>query len=245
MNRGLGALVVVVVAATAGYLGWQSQVHRQSANEPKIVAAAQPAAGQTAPSSTTATAKVPPDTPQPAEPVHPTVPDTIPDLNLPDIKGQQKSLRDYLGRPLIVNFWATWCGPCRKEIPLLERLRQTYRGERLEVVGVAVDFQAAVAQYLQKTPISYPLLIGEDQGLAAAEKFGMEPELPFSVFADAKGRIIAVKVGELHQNEADYILRAMRQVESGKQSLEQARAGIAEKLRMFAVERAKSGADNS
>jgi hypothetical protein len=113
------------------------------------------------------------------------------------------------------------------------------------VVGVAVDFQSAVAQYLQKSPIAYPLLVGEDQGLAAAEKFGMEPVLPFSVFADARGRIIAVKVGELHKDEADYILNSMHLIETGKKSLEQARADIAEKLRSFAVERAKAGISES
>ena len=166
-------------------------------------------------------------------------------MTLPDAKGQQKSLRDYLGHPVIINFWATWCAPCRREIPLLLQLRQAYRGEHLEVVGIAVDFQAAVAEYLQKTPIAYPLLVGQDQGLAAAEKFGMEPVLPFSVFADATGRVIAVKVGELHKNEADYILGAMRQVAAGKESIQDARAGIAEKLRTFAVERAKAGNSSS
>jgi thiol-disulfide isomerase/thioredoxin len=232
--RGLALIVVVAVAAAGGYFGYRdSQAHRQWVGNLKAAAASDVAADIRA------------DPPEPAGPPHPAVPDTVPDLTLADTLGAQKSLRDYLGRPLIINFWATWCGPCRREIPLLEQLRQTYRAERLEVVGIAVDFRSAVAQYLQKSPITYPLLVAEDQGLAAAEKFGMEPVLPFSIFADAKGRIIAVKVGELHRDEADYILNAMRQVESGKKSLEDARAGIAKKLRTFAVERAKAGIGES
>jgi thiol-disulfide isomerase/thioredoxin len=131
-------------------------------------------------------------------------------VQLPDARGTVRSLRDFLGHPLIVNFWATWCAPCRREIPLLQQLRGTYKSDGLQIVGIAVDFPNAVADYLRHTPIAYPLLIGEDQGLAAAEQFGMEPVLPFSVFADSGGHIIAVKVGELHQDEADAILGAMR-----------------------------------
>jgi thiol-disulfide isomerase/thioredoxin len=148
-------------------------------------------------------------------------------------------LRDFLGHPVIINFWATWCAPCRREIPLLQQLRQSYKAQGLEVVGIAVDFRAAVLEYLQKTPVAYPLLVGEDQGSAAAAKFGMEPVLPFSVFADGQGRIIAVKVGELHDDEAQCILAAMQSAASGKETLAEARAGIAEKLRRLAVERAK------
>jgi thiol-disulfide isomerase/thioredoxin len=229
--RGIALGLLVIVAGLGGFLGYRSwQLHP-------------PPGAPVAPSPPPAS--LPAETAEASEPSHPTVPDTVPDLTLPDTQGGHKSLRDYLGHPLIINFWATWCAPCRREIPLLLHLRQSYRGEHLEVIGIAVDFQTAVAEYLQKTPIAYPLLVGEDQGLAAAEKFGMEPVLPFSVFADAKGRIIAVKVGELHQDEADYILSAMRQVAGGQQSIEQARAGIAEKLRTFAVERAKAGNSNT
>jgi thiol-disulfide isomerase/thioredoxin len=238
MLRGLSLIVLIGLASAAGFFGYRQWQSHQLPGGALAVASVAPAQSSAAATS----AAQPPDaatTPPPA------VPDTVPDLKLPDPKGEPKSLRDYLGRPLIINFWATWCGPCRREIPLLEQLRQTYKGERLEVVGIAVDFQAAVAEYLQKTPIAYPLMVGEDQGLAAAEQFGVEPVLPFSVFADAQGRIIAVKVGELHQNEADYILSTMRQVASGKKSLADARAAIADKLRTFAIERAKAGTSES
>jgi hypothetical protein len=112
-------------------------------------------------------------------------------------------------------------------------------------VGIAVDFRAAVADYVGRRAVNYPLLIGEDQGLAAAEQFGMQTVLPFSVFADAQGRIIAVKIGELHRDEADYILGAMRAVAAGRLSLPEAHAGIAQRLRELAVERAKAGVNDS
>jgi thiol-disulfide isomerase/thioredoxin len=227
--RLVAVLLITLAAALAGFQGYRSWQAHQSAGTQL-----------TAVQSDNAPAKSPAP-PSAAEAGTPAVPDTVPDLKLPDTTGQQKSLRDFLGHPLIINFWATWCAPCRREIPLLQQLRQTYKAEGLEVVGVAVDFQTAVVEYLQKTPISYPLLVGEDQGSAAAEKFGMEPVLPFSVFADAEGRIIAVKVGELHKDEADYILAAMHSVADGKQSLPDVRAGIAQKLHSLAIERAKTG----
>ena len=182
---------------------------------------------------------------RPAGPAGRPIPDTVPDLSLPDLAGQEKSLRAFLGHPLIINFWATWCAPCRREIPLLQQLRRAYQGQRLEIVGVAVDFRSAVADYVRSRPIDYPLLIGEDRGLAAAEQFGMQTVLPFSVFADAQGRIIAVKIGELHRDEADYILSTMRALAAGRLSLVQAHEGIAQRLKELAIERAKAGVKDS
>jgi thiol-disulfide isomerase/thioredoxin len=168
----------------------------------------------------------------------PPVPENLPDLWLPDLSGTSRSLRSFGQRPLIVNFWATWCAPCRREIPLLRDLRQRYRSERLEVVGVAVDFAAAVRDYLRATPIDYPVLIGEQQGLQAAEQFGMRTVLPFSVFVDAHGRIVALKVGELHVEEADFILGEVRSLDRGEIGMQDAREQIEAQLKQLAVERA-------
>jgi thiol-disulfide isomerase/thioredoxin len=173
------------------------------------------------------------------------IPDTVPALTLPNLAGQQRSLRDFLGHPLIINFWATWCAPCRREMPLLQQLRHDYHGDGLEIVGIAVDFRNAVADYVQRQPVDYPLLIGEEAGLAAAEQFGMQTVLPFSVFADAGGRIVALKVGELHRDEAVYVLGAMRELAAGRLSLAEAHAAIAQRLRELAIERAKAGVKDS
>ena len=106
----------------------------------------------------------------------------------------------------MVNFWATWCDPCRREIPLLKSLRHERSGDRLEIVGIAVDFRDAVLHYTREIGIDYPVLIGEKDGLEAIEAFGMDTVFPFTVFADRQGRIVTVKVGELHRDEADFIL---------------------------------------
>ena len=78
----------------------------------------------------------------------------------------------------MVNFWATWCAPCRREIPLLNKIRVERKAQNAEIVGIAVDFRDDVLKFVQKTPLEYPLLIGEEDGLAAAEAFGMGMAFP-------------------------------------------------------------------
>jgi thiol-disulfide isomerase/thioredoxin len=172
------------------------------------------------------------------------VPETVPDLKLPDVDGKSHALKEYSGAPRIINFWATWCAPCRREIPLLNELQKRYQSDRLRVLGIAVDLREAVAEYTKTTHFNYPLLMGEKEGAEAAARFGMEVVLPFSIFVDAQDRVIAVKVGELHPEEADVILDNMRQLASGKLALADARARIDERLKQLAVQRAQKSAQS-
>jgi thiol-disulfide isomerase/thioredoxin len=168
-----------------------------------------------------------------------TIPMVLPNLTLPDAKGVAHRLSDWTGHPLIVNFWATWCEPCRREIPLLIKLRHERTAHGLAVVGIAIDFRAAVVKYASAAGIDYPLLIGEDGGLETVDAFGMDLVFPFSVFADGQGRVVAVKVGELHRDEADFILDRVQDIDRGTLTLTAARDEIASRLRDLAVERAK------
>ncbi|HXN10519.1 MAG TPA: TlpA disulfide reductase family protein [Steroidobacteraceae bacterium] len=168
------------------------------------------------------------------------IPTDVPDMTLPDPDGNRHALHEYFGHPLIVNFWATWCAPCRREMPLLGRLRRQYRTDGLEIVGVAVDFGQAVRAFLHATPVPYPVLIAEQDDLSSIGQFGMEPVLPFSVFADSRGRIVAVKAGELHPEEARDILAAVLTVDAGKLGLASARERLRAQLAALAAERAKA-----
>ena len=170
------------------------------------------------------------------------VPATLPDIHLADLDGRTRALKDFGHRPLIVNFWATWCEPCRREMPLLKALRQEHQADRLEIVGIAVDFRDSVTDFLKTNPLPYPLLVGEEDGIEAAKAFGMQLVLPFSVFVDEQHRIVAVKVGELHRDEADYILGTMRELRAGKTTIAAARSGITERLKAFAARRASGRA---
>jgi len=167
------------------------------------------------------------------------IPMVLPDLALADPAGVLHRLSDWTGHPVIINFWATWCEPCRREIPLLIRLRHARSGAGLAIVGIAVDFRAAVVKYALNAGIDYPLLIGENEGLDAVHAFGMDLVFPFSVFADERGRVVAVKVGELHQDEADFILDRVQDIDRGALSLAAAKEQIKTRLRDLAVERAK------
>jgi len=171
------------------------------------------------------------------------VPDTLPDITLADKDGKPTKLASFGGRPLMVNFWATWCAPCRREIPLLNKIRMQRKAQNAEIVGVAVDFKEDVLKFLQKTPLDYPLLIGEEDGLAAADAFGMGMAFPFSVFVDSKNRILTVKVGELHEDEANFAFDRLKDIDNGTLTREAAQAAINDAFRQMAAERAKHEAE--
>jgi thiol-disulfide isomerase/thioredoxin len=174
---------------------------------------------------------------EPAEeaPAPPTtrVPDRLPDIELRGTDGKVHRLADWKGKPLAVNFWATWCDPCRREIPLLKALRLEHAEDGLEIVGIAIDYADKVKKYASAQRISYPLLIGDDGGLSAAAAFGMETVLPFTVFADREGRVVTIKVGELHRDEAELILARLRDVETGRLPLSAAQAQISAGVRQM------------
>jgi thiol-disulfide isomerase/thioredoxin len=154
------------------------------------------------------------------------VPEDLPEIRLPGIDGAVHGLTDWKDRPLVVNFWATWCDPCRREIPLLKALRREHATDGLEIVGIAVDYADEVQKYAHAHGIDYPVLVGDQGGLEAVNAFGMETVLPFSVFADRRGRIVTLKVGELHRDEAELILDRVRAVDTGTLALPAAREQI-------------------
>jgi thiol-disulfide isomerase/thioredoxin len=174
-------------------------------------------------------------------PTHGPIPERLPELELPGLDGSTQRLSRWSGKPLIVNFWATWCEPCRREIPLLKKLRRERAEDGLEIVGIAVDLRSDVQKYAAAQGIDYPVMVGEDGGLAAAQAFGMDTVLPFSVFSDRQGRIVALKVGELHPDEARLILDRIRAVDHGSLAIADARRQIREGLERAQTTRALSG----
>ena len=227
---------VLLGSGAAGFLAYRlASPPRSTLQLAPAVTAVATAAGAAATQSRADPAAEPP-----APAVRP-IPEQLPEIALPGPDGVRHRLSDWHGHPLLINFWATWCEPCRREIPLLKGLRRERAGDGLEVVGIAIDFRDAVQKYAAERQIDYPLLVGEDGGLEAAGAFGMEVVLPFSVFADRTGRVIALKVGELHRDEAAFILDRMGDLDRGQLTLKAAREQIAAAIHRFALQRPIEG----
>ncbi|HNR22176.1 MAG TPA: TlpA disulfide reductase family protein [Steroidobacteraceae bacterium] len=226
MQRFLALAAIMLLAGLAGYFGYRATGD-----------SAAPVTGVAQPATTSPAAGE--DAALPTRPAR-EIPERLPEFTLKDRDGVPRTLAHWAGRPLLVNFWATWCAPCRREIPLLTSLRAEHADEGLEVIGIAVDFREDVLKYAEEIGLEYPLLIGEQDGLEAAAAFGVEPLFPFSVFSDRQGRIVAVRIGELHADEAAFILDRVREVGANRLELPVAQQQIADKLRELAVLRAQS-----
>ena len=229
-RRPLGAALAVagllLVAAVAGFL-----LQRLTAPAPTL-RPLPPAPAPTAPGG--------PAPQAPAAAGRSSIPAELPDFALPDLGGTPHRLSDWRGRTLLINFWATWCEPCRREIPLLDTIRRENADKNLEIIGIAVDHEDSVRKMVKDLGIAYPVLVGEKGGLAAVSAFGMDTVLPFTVFADPQGRIVTLKVGELHRDEAAFILARLADVAAGTLTVPAARERIEEEIRHLAAARAAS-----
>lgn len=127
-----------------------------------------------------------------------------PEFVLQDVDGQPRSITEWDGQALIVNFWATWCRPCLREIPLLNSLQSRLGGQSVQVIGIAVDEIDEVRRFMSgELEITYPVLVGGSDAVAAAEAFGIEfIGLPYTAFTDRQGRILGVHLGELTAEDA-------------------------------------------
>ena len=157
------------------------------------------------------------------------MPDRLPEIRLPDLDGQERSLAEWSDGPLIINFWATWCAPCLREMPMLEATWQANRDEGLSIVGIAVDRLEAVGPYIEQTGVNYPILVGQSAAMEAAEAFGPDfAGLPYTVFAAAGGLVVGVWSGELHPEDLGRLLAVLRDASAGTITIDAARARFAE-----------------
>ncbi len=123
--------------------------------------------------------------------------------------GQPGKLVAGQGRVLVVNFWATWCGPCREELPMLDRLSKQWKSQGIEVVGVAMDTRVEVNNFLKFSKVSLPVLIGDAETLSLARALGnTQGGLPFTVVFDKQGKQVATLLGKLDEKTiTDTVMR--------------------------------------
>lgn len=138
-----------------------------------------------------------------------TTPSTATDFALRDLAGKTHSLADYRGKLVLLNFWATWCPPCRKEIPLFIELQRRYQNQGLQIVGISIDNPEAVARYWQEMRINYPLLLADETTFELMAAYGNRTGgLPYSVLIDANGKVRGVKIGAYHEQELVMAIQA-------------------------------------
>lgn len=134
---------------------------------------------------------------------------TAPDFQLKDINGKVVKLSDFRGKAVVLNFWATWCPPCKVEIPWFEDLQQRYGNQGLQVVGVALDdsSDADIAKFAQDMKMNYPVLLGKEE---TSDLYGGVEALPTTFYIDRNGKIITSVPGLIDRKEIeDNIVKAL------------------------------------
>ena len=152
---------------------------------------------------------------------------SYPEFTLPDISGRERSFSEWQGRNRLLNFWATWCAPCRREIPLLKTFQAEHAANGFEVIGIAVDFPEAVAEYAESAQFNYPVLVGEQDAMAVAESSGIEfIGMPFTMFVASDGEYLSAYIGELHQEHLDVVVDVMTRLDRAEIDKDMARSEL-------------------
>lgn len=146
------------------------------------------------------------------------------DFVLSDLNGVPRPISDWSGQPILINFWATWCAPCRREMPLLQKLHEESGSNGLQVIGIAIDRAPDVSAFTTETGITYPILVGQEDAIEVTDGFGLDfLGLPFSVLVDEAGQILKIQLGELHADDLKLILVVTARLRAGEIDVEAAR----------------------
>lgn len=133
-----------------------------------------------------------------------------PEFSLPDINGVLHSSHEWAGKVVILNFWATWCPPCRSETPLFVELQEHYSATGLQFVGVAIDDADKVQDFMDTYGINYPMLLGENDAIDTAKQYGNRfGALPYTVVIDRQGMIRFIQRGEMTRPMVEGAIRPL------------------------------------
>jgi len=204
MNKNVAiaiALIVVFIAGVAGYF--------VTAVQEAPTPVAEPVAAMPAP----ATEAVPAD--------------VLVEFTLNDVDGNPREMAEWHGKARLVNFWATWCAPCRREIPLLKQTQADHEADNIQVIGIAVDFQEEVRAYSEEAQFNYPILVGQEDAMAAAEDAGVPfIGLPFTMIVAPSGELLNSHVGEIMESHIDTILEVFAALDDGRMDIAAAKDAL-------------------
>lgn len=163
---------------------------------------------------------VPPIAVQPQQAVHPS-------FELPDVEGNARDFSEWSGKHRLLNFWATWCAPCRREIPLLKAFQEEHGDAGFQIIGIAVDFPEEVAKYAESAEFNYPILVGQEDAMAIAETSGVEfIGMPFTMIVAADGELLNSHMGEIHKEDLEHIVKVLTMLDNGEIDRDGARKGL-------------------
>ncbi len=193
--------VVLFLLATFAWAGWANWKYRQQAAERMLASAAK---GELVPDPAGGMAQY--NSPLKGKPA--------PAFALEDLSGKKVTLASYKGKAVLINFWATWCGPCKLETPWLVELRNKYAGQGFEILGVSTEGEdlkkddkagwdkdrAAIGKFVEQMKVPYPMLVGGD---SISQDYGGLDAMPTSFFVDRKGNVVAAQMGLTSQSDIE------------------------------------------
>ena len=172
-------------------------------------------------------ARIPVETTPPAPEPEPAETLARPAFSLPDLDGTMRSLDEWDGKHRILNFWATWCAPCRREIPLLKDFQDAHGEAGFQVLGIAVDYAEEVTAYAEEAEFNYPVVMGQQEAMAVATDVGIDfIGMPITMFVTRDGNYVGAYLGELHQSHLDDIVSILTRLDRGDITADEARGAI-------------------
>ena len=137
-------------------------------------------------------------------------PERLPDFTLPTFDGSPWRSEEWRGRILVINFWASWCPPCRKEMPLFTTLHEELGDKGVLFVGIAIDDPQSALDFVDTYGVEFPILLGQERGIELSRQLGNRIEaLPFTVVADREGRIVLRQAGEMREEKLRPLLEQL------------------------------------